>query len=266
MTTSNSNKKGKTIWSKITVDHFVDTIVDLGERADELKAETWRLNVKTRSPGSLWGEIINKLKLDHNEGTRHALYDVWHSDRHIVHKLIERKRRINDAAENDSDNNHFDESEIVSVPEKSELALLPKPSLPIPSRPNTRTNKKENVDDAKIEREFIMEVSLVLSCSEWMSAFSQTDQKMKPEWTNIFDRKLTPSVVQCTLKFRTPYIKKGKRKGACRFFGCYALCTIGECTRLYKIILQKQPDQNSSALFLVRIFGQENHNLSIEGS
>jgi hypothetical protein len=88
MTTSKSDKKGKNIWSRITLDEFVDTVAALGGRTVQLKGETWRLNVKTGAPGSLWGEVINKLKLDHNEGTRHALYDVWHFDRHDVLKLL----------------------------------------------------------------------------------------------------------------------------------------------------------------------------------
>jgi hypothetical protein len=67
MDTSDSNKKGKSILSRICLDQFVAAIASLGDRSDHLISETSRLNTKTKSPSSLWGEIINKLGLDHNE-------------------------------------------------------------------------------------------------------------------------------------------------------------------------------------------------------
>jgi hypothetical protein len=63
MNTSISNQKGKSILSQISLGEFVAAIVSLGDRSNQLIDETWRLNLKTKSSSSLWGEIINKLGL-----------------------------------------------------------------------------------------------------------------------------------------------------------------------------------------------------------
>ena len=262
MIDSKSDKKGKNIWSRITLDQFVDTVAALGDRTDQLKGEPWRLKVKTRAPGSLWGEVINKLKLDDNEGTRHALYDVWHVDRHDVQKLVERKKRIIDGGKSDGDDGNIDVTETISVQVGNNPTLHPDPSLPLPQRPDTRANRKENANDNSTKSDFIGEVSMVLSPTEWKNAFSRTDQKMKPDWTDIFVDKLTPSIAECSVNFKAPYIEKGERKGVCHFFCFYALCTIGKCKRKYQVSLRNQPDTNSTALFLVRIFGELNHDVN----
>jgi hypothetical protein len=63
MNTSISNEKGKSVLSQISLGGFVAAIVSLGDRSNQLIDETWRLNLKTKSSSSLWGEIINKLGL-----------------------------------------------------------------------------------------------------------------------------------------------------------------------------------------------------------
>lgn len=267
MTNSKSDKKRKNIWSRITFDQFVDTVATLGDRTSQLKGKTWRLNVKTGAPNSLWGEVINKLKLDDNEGIRHALYDVWHSDRRDVQELVERKKRIidgnkSDGDRHDGDDGSIDVTETIPVQAGNNPILHPDPSLPLPQRPDTRASRKANADDNSTKRYFVGEVSMVLSPGEWKNAFSSTDQKMKPDWMDIFVEKLTPSITECSVNFKSPYIKKGERKGVCKFFCFYALCSIGKCKRKYQVSLRNQPDTNSTALFLVRIFGELNHDVS----
>ena len=61
------------------------------------------------------------------------------------------------------------------------------------------------------------------------------------------------------MSFRKAHIKTGTRKQACRFFWCRADCSISICRRSFIIILNNQPDENASALFLVRIIVEENH-------
>ena len=93
---TNSDKKGKNIWSRISLYDLAAAIASLGDRTNQLKEETWRLNDKTRSPHSLWGKLIDNLKLDHSELTRQALYKIWRSDRHEISTLVGKmKRTIN---------------------------------------------------------------------------------------------------------------------------------------------------------------------------
>jgi hypothetical protein len=92
MTTSNLIEEGKSIWSRINLDQLVAAIASLLDRTDHLKDETWRLNDKTKTPSSLWHEVIDKLDLDQSESTRQALYKIWHSDRHRIKKLVEKKK------------------------------------------------------------------------------------------------------------------------------------------------------------------------------
>ena len=273
MDTSNSNQKGKSILSRISLDQFVAAIVSLGDRANQLVRETWRLNVNTNSPSSLWGEIIDKLELDHSEKTRHALYHLLRSKTHNVGKLVEEKKRTINRDEDDSNMNQrekngeedsdINQREENSVQERNNSILLPDPSLPLPQRPNTRGNKTNNDDDKKKKKIIVSEMSVVFTADEWKNAFSRTRQKMKDDWFDIFNDKLKSSGIECVPKFKTPYIKEGKRKRNCRFFGCFAKCTIGICERIYQMILQTEPSDNSSILFLVRMFGEVNHNVDI---
>jgi len=263
MNTDISNQKGKSILSQISVDEFVAAIVSLGDRSKQLIHETWRLNLETKSSSSLWGEIIDKLELDHSEKTRHALYHLLRSKIHKVGELVEQKKRTINREENGEDNSEINQREENSVPEKNNLILLPDPSLPLPQRPNTRDNQANNVNEKKKKKLIVSEMSVVFTADEWKNAFSRTNQEMKDDWTKIFNAKLKSSGIECVLKFKTPYIKEGERKRNCRFFGCFAKCTISICERVYQMILQSEPSENSSTLFLVRIFGEQNHNVDI---
>ena len=101
---------------------------------------------------------------------------------------------------------------------------------------------------------------MALTASEWKAAFSRTRQKMNDGWTKIFYEKLKSYGITCEVRFRKSHIKKGKRKHTCKHFWCRASCTNSHCTRSYFFILKNQPDVNTSALFLVKVSGKENHN------
>jgi hypothetical protein len=264
MTNKGSNEKGKNIWSNIDLEQLVAAIASLGDRTDQLTKETWRLSVKTTSGDSLWGEVINKLKQDHNEKIRHFLYNVWHLNRHKIRQLVEKKKREFDRNENDGNDGVTAESENPSVPERTDSILLPDPSLPLPQPPNTRANQANNANDKKTKSILVGQISFHFTNEEWKDAFSFTGQKMKEDWTKLFYNKLTSSGITCSVKFKTPYIKEGKRKRNCRFFCCYAKCTIGKCERIYQMILQTKPNENLKTIhFLVRIYNEENHNIDI---
>ena len=68
MAESKSKEKGKNIWSRMTLDELVAAIASLGKRIGDLKDETWRSNGKTSSSSSLWGSVIEKLKLEGEGG------------------------------------------------------------------------------------------------------------------------------------------------------------------------------------------------------
>jgi hypothetical protein len=255
---------GKNIWSRITLENLVDAIASLGDRIEELGTETWRLNAETKSSSSVWGEVINKLQLNHSEATRQSLYKIWHSNRHKIVELTKQKVSVVGRNKSDGNDGGINRIEDSSVPERNNINLMPDPSLPLPERPKTRANQKENAGINNTQSSVIKEISFVLTANEWKNVFSCTHQKLKEGWTDIFYRKLTSSGVQCSVSFSKSYIKKGKRKHACQFFSCCATCTINICYRRYRIILRQQPDLNSTALFLVQIFGEENHNINIE--
>jgi hypothetical protein len=260
----NSNTKGKGIWSLITVKQLAAAIASLDDRIKQLNKETWRLNNKTKLSTSLWAQVIEKLKIKHNEKIRHSLYNVWHLKRNNIDKLVEKESKRIGRNEDDGDDGDINEAEEISFTEKSIPNLPPDPSLPLPQRPNTRANKSENVDDNVIQNTIINEISLTLTPCEWKDAFSCTRQKMNDGWTKIFHEKLKSSGMTCVLCFRKSHVRKGKRKHTCKFFWCRATCTNSECTRSYFIILKNQPDIYTSALFLVRVSGIENHNAENE--
>ncbi|CAF3935227.1 unnamed protein product [Rotaria sp. Silwood1] len=261
---SSDKGNGKGFFSRVAPDKVAAAIAYVGDRTDQLKSETWRLNMKTKMPGSLWGEIINELKLQHDEKTRHALYDLWHSNREDIQKLVEKQKRFDRGQEYDTDIEHTSGKEENSGFE-GKVSLVAEPSLPLPAPPNTRMNEHKNVNHNG-KNLIVEEVSFIFTVAEWKNAFSCTSQKMKDDWTDVFYEKLVLSGMKCPVKFKTPYIKKGKRKKRCRFFCCYAICTIDECPRKYQISIRRQPDENSSILFLVRIFGEESHNPAIARS
>lgn len=263
MTNFNSKNKGKDIWSEVNPDEVAAAIASLGDRIEQLKDETWRFNLNTRLSNSLWHEIINKLQLDDSERTRHALYDIWHFKRRNIDKLVEKKIRIMLNEENDIEDDNISGTKEIIVSENNCSVLPPEPSIPLPQPPNTRGNDK-CADDNFESNSSTEQLSLVFTAYEWKDAFSRTHQVMKKGWNIIFDKKLTSSGITCSLKFKSPYIKRGKRKRSCQFFCCYARCTKKLCTRQYKIILQNQPEENISILFLVKISGEESHNLELE--
>ncbi|CAF2027263.1 unnamed protein product [Rotaria magnacalcarata] len=257
----NPNRNGKDVWSRITLEELVGAIASLEDRVHDLQDETWRLNGRNNSSGSLWGEVIDRLKLAHDEKIRHSLYNIWNNNRHNIQKLVARRKREMHMSVNTADQA---QSENDGTSEKNKLSLHPDPSLPLPEHPNTRTYAAKNKEETTVKNFNTNHFSLAFSAVEWKETFSRTHQKMKDNWTITFYNKLTLSQVTCPVKFMAPYIKKGKRKRACRFFCCYAICILSMCSRRYQISLQEPPDENSSALFLVKAYGEENHDVNKE--
>ena len=248
-------KASKNIWSRITLDNLVTVIASLGDRTSDLKEETWRLNSVTESSSSLWREVIDKLQLDHIENTRHALYDQLHAKHRDMDSLINRTRMEQNVKTNGDDASYIKKDE----EENENFVLSSNPSLPLTQPPRTRAETARTVCSQNEKRPFIKDISLVLTASEWEDAFSRTDQKMKPHWGNLLYKNFRNTDVTCSLRFRTPHIKIGKRKRNCRFFGCFAFCSRKYCRRMYQIVLQQQTEERSSAVFLVKIFGEEIH-------
>ncbi|CAF1491231.1 unnamed protein product [Adineta steineri] len=259
MAPSKSGKTGSIIWSLIDVDQLVDAIVFLDDRIDQLKDETWRLNTKTRPPDSLWYQVINQLPLDQSECTRKKLYKIWRFNRFNIRERVEGKRRVSVINENNRNDCDINESLNCTVKKRNNLILCENLSLPLPGRPNTRANEKENINGCNSRSLPVSETSLVLNPSEWKAAFSKTQRKMNEDWTDIFSGKLALCGVECSLSFTKAHIKKGKRKRVCNFFWFRAICTIGKCKRSYCIILKNEPDVYTSALFFVQTIGEINH-------
>lgn len=266
MADDRSEIEKKCIWKRITLDQLVAAIASLGDRSDKLKKETWKLNVKTRENGSVWGELIELLQLDHTESTRRSLYSIWCRDRHQIKFLVDNKKAAILENEHDTNDDSADRTESHSVPAENNSSLHSDPSLLVPDRPKRRAVNQQNTDGVESIAPVVTEASIVFSASEWKDVFSRTDQKMKPDWSDIFQVKLTSSGFDCSVKFKSPYIKKGKRKHECRFCCCHATCTISECPRKFEIVLKKTPDKTTSVLFLVRITGQEKHDVAIATS
>ncbi|CAF1462902.1 unnamed protein product [Adineta steineri] len=274
-----SNTKVKTnLWSLISVEQLSTAIASLGNHVNQLKKETWRLNKETKLPTSLWAQVIeklliyrneklnsdnnkkSKLEIDHNEDFRKSLYNVWYSKRQDIDKLVENKLKKNGKDGAHGDNGYDDEIDKISSIEKSIPNLLAEVSLPLPQKPNTRAEKSKDEFDNGTENSINNEISISLSTSEWKAAFSCTRQKMNAGWTTLFYNKLKSSGITCAVAFKKSHVKKGKRKHKCDNFWCRAKCTNSECTRTFLIILKNKPDVYTSAVFLVRIFGVENHN------
>ncbi|CAF1460381.1 unnamed protein product [Adineta ricciae] len=159
-------------------------------------------------------------------------------------------------------NSLWAEGELIKIQATAIKVLLPESSLPLVQPPLTRAHEK-NEDNIEIhgENSFIGQISIVFSTTEWKDAFSRTHQKMKADWTTTFNKKLTNNGtgITCTLKFKTPYFKTGERKKNCRDFSCTITCTIKGCKRKYIMECEFLPDDNPSVLFLVKIFGKQDH-------
>jgi hypothetical protein len=265
----------KNIWSLISVKQLTAAIASLGNRVSQLDDETWRLNSETELATSLWAQVIEKLlinrdeesdvghkekqkfEIGHNEKFRQSLYSVWRLKRQNIRILVEEESKKIRMNGDDGENNG---AEGISFTKKNIPSLLPDPSLPLPQKPNTRTNNSKNMDDNATENSVIFdEISISLTPSEWKAAFSCTSQKMRDGWTTIFYNKLISCGVTCAVGFRKSHIKKGKRKRNCKSFWCRATCTNTECHRSFFIVLKNQPGVNASALFLVNMFGIVNH-------
>ena len=266
MPRSKSDGKDRNVWSLMTLEALVGAIATLGDRIDQLRSETWRLNERTRSSGSLWSAVIENLELENNENIRHSLYNIWRAERYDLVNLVKNKRKATDRTQINEVDDAIDEIVGNSVLSAIDSSMPLDPSLPLPERPNTRAYANENIADDKMTNANTNTLSLVLTLHEWKSVFSRTHQKMKKDWADVFYKKLTLSAIQCPVNFKSPYIKKGKRKQACQFFCCQAQCAISMCSRRYRISLQDQPGDNCSALFLVNISGEENHDRHVETS
>jgi hypothetical protein len=133
MAESKSKEKGKNIWSRMTLDKLVAAIASLNKRVVDLKHETWRSNAKTSSASSLWSSVIEKLKLDNSERTRHSLYNIWNGKRYNIDELVEKKKSTSDRNDGDGDDGNVDVIEKIPVQAGNNLTLHPDPSLPLPS-------------------------------------------------------------------------------------------------------------------------------------
>lgn len=263
MSDANSGEKGKGILSRISLDRFVSVVASLGHRTDQLQMETWRLNSKTKISSSLWREVIDELELNHDEKTRHALYHLLRSDAHKTVKLIQEKKRTNNGGNNEDDLDINIDKDCRPA-DKGDSSLLSVPSLPPLQRPATRAAQHKDAKTNEISDSLTSEISLAFNTDEWRKVFSTTHQRMKKDWTDVFYKKMTSNGIKCSLVFKTPYIKKGKRKRRCRFFFCVAHCSLSTCSRSYQIILRHLPDENSSVLFLVCVFGEYAHDANVE--
>ena len=265
MSGSSSKDKTKDIWSKIDLVQLTKAIASLGNRIKELESETWRLNGKTRANDSVWNELILSLNLDATDGTRRSLYNVWQRNRHNIRDLVA-MQTMTDADDEISDLDDADavSNDVVSVSSRKQLALQAIVSSPTPVRPKRQLDGENGSNGNGPKKDIRADHSVVFSADEWKKAYSQTNEKMKTNWTNIFANRLTERGFACTLRFKTPCFKEGDRKKNCRFLFCYAKCTTTICTRVFHIILQKEPSEGTSVLFLVRTFGEANHDAAIE--
>ena len=264
MQKSQSNIRGNDIWSLITPDQLAVAIVSLGDRIDNLERESWRLNDQTRVTTSLWAAVTTKVGLDNNEKNRQSLYKVWRLDRQDIRNRVRQEMKKVKKIKNDGHDGNIDATEDVSVLQNEISNLDPDPSLSLPQRPNTRDKCKEDPSIDTSPNITTSETSFVLSPSEWKAAFSRTQKKMNDGWRKILYDKLISCGITCSMSFRKAHIKTGTRKQACRFFWCRGDCSISICQRSFIIILNNQPAENASALFLVRIIGEDNHDAQAE--
>ena len=164
----------------------------------------------------------------------------------------------------DESDDNISELEEGSVEKNEKLNLVPDSSLPLPEHPNTRSNQREDISDKNVEHSVVTEMSFILTPSEWKAAFSSTQEKLNDGWTNIFSNKLIACGITCSLRFGNRHIREGQRKSSCSYFWFCAACTNSSCTRSYRAILQNKVEINTSPIFRLRIFGEENHDGSVE--
>ena len=262
MSSSSSKAKKGDIWSQINLDQLTKAIAALGDRIKELQTETWRLNEKTRTTDSVWNTLILSMNLDQTEGIRHSLYNIWIRNRHQIRDLVA-MQTANDA-NSDIDEAESASSEIVSVSSRKPLLLQTIVSSPIHVRPKRQIRRDNRPNGNRTKEDIATDHSIVFSADEWKKAYSRTNRKMKEGWTKIFADKLTASGFVCTLQFKSPVFKKGERKKNCRYFICYANCTTTICARTFHIVLPQEPSAGTALLFLVRTYGEVNHDAAVE--
>jgi hypothetical protein len=251
------------IWSRITLKQLVPALVALGDRINELKTETWRLNRKTRAPGSVWNQVIASLNLDRSERTRQSLYNIWHKNRHQIKELVSTNGDINlGNGASDQDKNSTG-NEILSASSGKQLLLNNMTSSPVRVKPKRNVQKSTERHDI-VKSSAPCEYSIAFTSAEWKVAFSRTDRKMKSGWTETFAKKLEASGSVCTPRFSTPSFKNGQRKKKSNFLLCYATCTTRLCSRHFHISLPIEPSAGASVLFLVRAYGKERHDGTVE--
>ena len=119
MSKLNSDIKGKDIWSLITVKQLATAIASLGDRINQLKGATWRLNTETTLSTSPWSQVIEKLKIENNEKNRHSLYNIWYLKRGDIDILVEKESKAVHRNGNNVDNGDINEAEEISFTEKS---------------------------------------------------------------------------------------------------------------------------------------------------
>ncbi|CAF3173478.1 unnamed protein product [Rotaria socialis] len=259
MAESNSNSTGMDIWSQISLDKLATAIASLGDRTDQLKDDSWRLNLKTKSSISCWSEVINKLSLNDNERIRLALYKTWREDRHQIHDLVGEKKneiKIDEIKEVSDESNKTGKNSIderVIAPSHSE------PSLPLPEPYNTRTYQKAITSGNFYQRRCIRTEFISLTRIEWKDAFSRTHKKTRSGWTRIFDEKLRSIGNTCSLRFHSANIPSGVRKHNCSDFWFSTACTGDKCQRKYIVSHRRDMDNNLVALFRVDTYDEENH-------
>jgi hypothetical protein len=263
MSKSNSDKKGKGIWSVINIQQLTAAIASLGDRVNQLKRETWRLNAETKLPTSLWGQVLENLGINGTERRRQSLYKIWQLKRHNIDKRVESELKRKNKNTIDGNNDDISQIEELSVQEDNKSHLPPDPSLPLPKPPNTRGNEAKTVNGNIIERSIVSETSFILTPSEWKNAFSSSQKKLNDGWTKIFSEKLESCGITCSVSFYRAHVKGGKRKRRCQYFWCRAKCTGMYCTRSYLIKLKEPADFNTSPIFRVHISGTERHDAKI---
>ena len=135
-----------------------------------------------------------------------------------------------------------------------------------PNRVRPKRNVQTSMDsDGEIAKSTAScEYSITLTAAEWKEAFSRTNRKMKSGWRKIFAKKLGTNGFVCTPRFDKPNIKKGERKQKCYFLICRAKCTTRICGRQFHIALPAEPKAGDPVLLLVRTYGEETHDGTIE--
>lgn len=255
MASASTARNKADIWNRITLQQLVDAIVALGDRIDELKTETWRLNDKTKAPESVWNQLILSLNLDRSERTRQSLYNIWHKNRHRIRELVATSAKFNpEDGESDQDNRSAGKQQLLTQLTSSPIRMKPKRNVQTLAEP----------DEEPSEDTSPRECSITFTAAEWKEAFSHTHRKMKSGWTDTFAKKLTGSGFTCPVRFSTPSFKQGERKKKCNFLLCYAKCTLRICKRFFHISLPTEPIAGASALFLVRAYGKEKHDGGVE--